>query len=183
MPLPSLKRQSRPCESIAFLPVVLAALLAGCADRNQFPSLMRRPAEAAYRTTSTPRPASNGAASLSADLPARLDGLLAAAREANAQFEQRRSAATAAISAATGAAPGSERWSVASIALAGLETARSRTALPLADLDRLEAEASNRAVDGSDLDLKAVRAAREQVDALMQRQDAAITALRQRLAE
>ena len=56
---------------------------------------------------------------------------------------------------------------MASVALAELESARARAGLPLAELDRLEADASNRAAGGAPADLEAVHAARVDVESLV----------------
>lgn len=173
-----IKRNSR----FAAMAVVTASLLtSGCAPRSDFPSLARRPAEDAYRAMPVARPVPMPPAVISDGLPERLATLLAQANAAHATFESRQTAATRTVNAAAGAAKGTERWSVASVALAGLETARSQAALPLADLDRLEAEASNRAVEGSDADLKAVRDARLKVEALVQAETGVIDSLRTNL--
>lgn len=154
-----------------------ALLLGGCADRAGFPSLARRPAEDAYASARAEqaRPAPQPA--LSQGLAGRLSALRAAAREAHDGFVARQPAAARAVSAAAGAAKGTEAWSVASVAVAGLESARSRLGLSLADLDRLEVEASNRAADGDDADFKAVRDTRAEVEDLAARETAAIDSL------
>ena len=158
-----------------------ALLLGGCSDRGDYPSLARRPAEDVYATARAapvpppPRPA------VSAGLPGKLSALLATAREAHDSFVARQPAATRTVSAASGAAKGTEAWSVASVAVAGLESARSRLGLPLADLDRLEAEASNRVAEGDDADFKAVRETRAQVDALASSESEVIDSLLGRL--
>lgn len=173
-----IKRNSRIAATAS---LASALLVAGCAPRSDFPSLARRPAEDAYRAAQDARPAPTPPAVVSEGLPERLAALLANAGAAHATFESRQAAATRTINATAGAAKGTESWSVASVALAGLETARSLAAMPLADLDRLEADASNRAVNGSDADLKAVRAAREKVDGLVEAETRAIDSLRSRL--
>lgn len=127
------------------------------------------------------RPAPVPPAVVSEGLPERLAALLAQADAANAAFASRQPSATRTINAAAGAAKGTESWSVASVALTGLEKARSQAALPLADLDRLEADASNRAVEGSDADIKAVRDARVRVEAMVDAQSAVIDSLRKKL--
>jgi hypothetical protein len=173
-----IKRNSR---IVAMATLAPALLIAGCAARSDFPSLARRPAEDAYRAAQATRPAPPPPAVVSEGLPERLAALLGSADAAHTTFESRRPAATRTINAAAGSAKGTESWSVASVALAGLESARSLAALPLADLDRLEADASNRAVEGSDADLKAVRNAREKVDALVEAETLVIDSLRGRL--
>ena len=159
-----------------------AFLLGGCADRAGFPSLARRPAEDTYASAraAQSRPAPQPV--LSQGLVGRLSALRATAREAHDSFVARQPAAARAVSAAAGAAKGTEAWSVASVAVAGLESARSHLGLPLADIDRLEVEASNRAADGDDADFKAVRETRAEVEDLAAHETAAIDSLLGRLA-
>lgn len=156
------------CKTTSALVAALgvATLLGGCADRSKFPSLARRPAEDAYRAARATPPPPPPPAVLSQGIAAKLAGLLGEAREAHGAFEAGRGAATRAAAAARGAARGTENWSVASVAIAKLEAARSRVGVPLAELDRMEVEASNRAVDGSDADYKAVLATKRDVEAL-----------------
>ncbi len=173
-----IKRNSR---FAAMAILALPLLAAACAPRSDFPSLARRPAEDAYRAVPAPKPAPVPPAVVSDGLPDRLANLLAQANTAHETFQSRQPSATRTINAAAGAGKGTERWSVASVALAGLEAARSMAALPLADLDRMEAEASNRAVEGSDADLKAVRETRMKVDELVQAETQIIDSLRAKL--
>ncbi|MBB3859176.1 hypothetical protein GGQ88_000416 [Novosphingobium hassiacum] len=158
-----------------------ALMLGGCSDRGDYPSLARRPAEDVYanaRAAQTPAAQPPG---VSAGLTSKLAALLATARKAHESFVARQPAATRAVSAASGAAKGTEAWSVASVAVAGLESARSEVGLPLADLDRLEVEASNRVADGADADFKAVRETRAQVEALTTSESDVIDSLLGRL--
>ncbi|MBA4353901.1 MAG: hypothetical protein C0409_04345 [Novosphingobium sp.] len=169
---------------LALAPLTISALLmGGCADRADFPSLARRPAEEAYSAARTAQSAPvPQQATISQGLSSRLSALRAAANEAHDSFIARQPAATRAVSAAAGAAKGTEAWSVASVAVAGLESARARLGLPLADLDRLEVEASSRAADGNDADFKAVRDTRVEVEALAGRETGVIDSLLGRLA-
>lgn len=159
-----------------------ALLMGGCAPRSDFPSLARRPAEDVYASAraaqSTPAPQPP----VSAGLVNRLASLRAAAREAHDSFVARQPAATRAVSAAAGSPKGAEAWSVASVAVAQLESARSRLGLPLADLDRMEVEASNRVADGADADFKAVLATRAEVEALADQETRVIDSLLARLS-
>lgn len=159
----------------------LATLLGGCADRDRFPSLARRPAEDIYRAARTTPPPPPPAV-ISDGMGKRLADLTAQARAAHAQFEGARASATRAVGAARGAAKGTENWSVASTAVAQLESARAKAGLPLAELDRLETEAGIRAAEGSDADLKAVRDARGVVEALVSEETATIDSLLAQLA-
>lgn len=171
--------------SIALVAILMPALLVGgCADRGQFPSLARRPAEDAYGAArpQQPAPAPSAAPSVTEGLPTRLAALRTTAGDAHAKFLARQDAATSAANAARGASRGSENWSVASVAVAGLESARAQASVPLAELDRLETEASNRAIDGDDADLKAVRDARIEVEALVDTETKVIDSLLGRFA-
>lgn len=159
-----------------------ALLISGCADRGHYPSLARRPAENAYRVPAGATPSVPAPAVMSEGLAPRLAGLRDKAAKAHATFEGARGSATRAVGAARGAARGSESWSVASIELARLESARAEAGLPLAELDRLETEASNRAVDGSDADLRAVLEARREVEALVESETGVIDSLLAQLA-
>ena len=71
---------------------------------------------------------------------------------------------------------------MASVAVAGLESARSRLGLPLADLDRLEVQASNLVADGAEADFKAVQETRADVEALAASETGIIDSLLRRLA-
>ncbi|MFM6831215.1 MAG: hypothetical protein ACKOVA_12925 [Novosphingobium sp.] len=157
-------------------------LVGGCAPRSDFPSLARRPAEDVYAAARGPQPTPAPQPGVSEGLPERLAALRAIAREAHASFVARQPAAARAVSAAAGAAKGTESWSVASVAVAGLESARSRVSVPLADLDRLEVDASNRAADGAEADFKAVRETRAEVEALADQETRVIDSLLARLA-
>lgn len=159
-----------------------ALLIGGCADRGQYPSLARRPAETAYRVPTGTATAPTAPAVMSEGMAARLAGLRDKAAKAHATFEAARGSATRAVGSARGASKGSESWSVASVELARLESARAQAGLPLAELDRIETEASNRAVDGSDADLKAVLEARREVEALVQSETKVIDSLLGQLA-
>lgn len=123
-------------------PLLLAAVLTACAaPQGEYPSLRVRPAErlaADFETTAalpqvpeTPEPA---------DLLARAGQYAASAREADAGFRQLAPLAGSRAQAARGAEPGSNRWSDAQIAIAMLDSQRSKTAAALADLDLLYAE-------------------------------------------
>jgi len=161
----------------------IATLLGGCADRAKFPSLARRPAEDVYRTARATPPPPPSPAVMSDGMAKRLADLTAQAHKAHSMFETARPAATRAVSAARGAAKGTENWSVASLAVAQLESARAQAGLPLAELDRLETEANNRAVQGSDADLKAVLAARQEVETLVTGETSVIDSLLSQLTE
>jgi hypothetical protein len=76
------------------------------------------------------------------------------------------------VNAARGDAVGSEDWALAQVALAGLESARSRAMIALADLDRLYVDA---ATEGGEL--TRIAATRDQVIAQVEQQNATISGL------
>lgn len=158
---------------LAFAPLLLSA----CASSNdQFPSLARRPAERitgiAEAATPLPAPAPTLAPPNLA-LTARLAGLVEQARSAHGRFQTR---VPRAEQAAGGGSMGSERWAVASVALAELESARSGTMVALADLDELFAAESVAGRDAS-----AVNAARDQVIGWVGEEDRVLAELRRRM--
>ncbi|WP_239804689.1 hypothetical protein [Croceicoccus hydrothermalis] len=153
---------------------IAAASLAGCAkDTGAYPSLDRRPIErvGAIGTPSAPPPN----APLSPELPARLDTLAAQARAAHARFVEQLPAARRRIREGSRAAIGSDAWGDAQVALASLESARSQTMLPLADLDLLLTE---RATQDLARDVERIVATRDMVAALVAQEDAALGTLR-----
>lgn len=116
------------------------ALLAGCqhTGKDGYPSLATRPAERHY----APPAAASQAAAADAD-PALLATLArheADAQHAAAEFDRAADAARRAVDDSRQSAVGSEAWATATVALAALDSARSATALPLADLDALMAQ-------------------------------------------
>lgn len=163
-----------------FACTALALLLAGCAaDTTNYPSLARRPAERITGSAETvPADAAPQPPALpSPELSARLSQLVDQAQAAHRDFLAKRERASGLVGAARGAAVASESWSVASVALAELEAARSRAMIALADLDSLYA--AERVAGGP---AAAVGAAREQVIALVGEEDAVLADLRGRLS-
>lgn len=154
----------------------ILVLPACAADTANYPSLARRPAERAASNTPTAAPAPVATAP-DAELPARLAALIEQAREADTRFASRRAEAERAVAAGGGAAPGSEAWAVASVALASLESARSDAMIALADLDQLYAAARI----ASSGEWATIAAARDQVTAWIGEEDRILAALRGRL--
>lgn len=158
----------------------MAVLLAGCAaDYDNYPSLARRPAERVSGTAEPAPPTSPPplAVAPSADLVARLAQLSDQAESAHRSFTGRRSRAEQLVGAARGATIGSENWSVASVALADLETSRSQAMIALADLDALYAA---QRVEGGDA--TAITATRDRVIGWIGEEDDILAQLRGRLA-
>ncbi len=179
---------------LAAAPLVALFLLAGCASRDEFPSLARRPAELIGESApalSAGEPARIGGSGLpaapapgvsatqqevSADLSARVAQLGEAARAASERFAGKRTRTATLVGAAQGAAVGSEAWAVATVAIADLESARSDVMVSLGELDRLYAAAR---VDGGDGG--AIAAVRDQVTAWVADEDAVLADLGGRL--
>lgn len=169
-----------PARSLATC-ALAALLLSGCAaDNAAYPSLARRPAErvsgtaevvAAAPTQFPPAPPP------SADLIARLGQLSDQAQAAHGEFSSRRAEAQRLVNAAGGASVGGEGWAQASVALAGLETARSQAMIALADLDALYAAER---IAGSDV--TAIAATRDRVIGWISEEDQVLAQLRGRVA-
>ncbi|MFM9935079.1 MAG: hypothetical protein ACKVOL_02645 [Novosphingobium sp.] len=161
--------------------LALLALSACNADRSRYPSLAIRPAERAYATRQPVAPALSGPLTAQlpagADLAVRITVLRETALAAHARFTEQQGTASRLAEAAKGAAPGTEAWSRAAIALAGLESARSQGMIALADLDRLFIAATEMAATGPDADLQTVTPAHRAVEALLGEEDRAIAAL------
>ena len=156
--------------------------LSACANTGdtRFPSLATRPGERVSGTLApAPRPAPPPATAATGN---RLADLRASALAAHRRFGELRGRAEQLSAAARGAAVASEAWSVAQVALAELEAARSETAVALADLDSLYIAAAAAAVPtaGSG-DLDAIGAARAEVTGWMADDDAVLESLKARL--
>lgn len=165
--------------------LVPAMLLGACAERSNYPSLARRPAERQYGTALPVAGADTAAPAIQipadAGLPARLDALRDKARLAHDSFVARQSRASQAAGAASGAATGSESWSVAQVRLAELESSRSDAMVVLADLDHMLVVAAEAAVDSSDATLRAVEETRAQVSGWVAEEDGVLETLRGRV--
>ncbi len=166
--------------------LLLAPLLAlsACAT-GQYPSLARRDAERITRSAEVAPPPAEPAPAPpppGAGFTTRIAQLVAQAQGAHGRFAARRAATERAIGAAGGAAVASESWSVATVALSGLESARSEAMLALAQLDELYATEAVAGTEAGDMrKAEAAGAAREQVTALIAEEDAVLARLRGRL--
>ena len=194
---------SRMIRARASLPFLTVLLLGGCASPGNYPSLARRPAERVAGTPLPPCAIPPGAepgritgsaepvapapapspppASPDRDLDSRLAGLMSRANIAHSRFLARQGQAERTIAAAARSAVGSEAWSVAEIALAELDSARSDVAIALAEIDSLHVADSvaNPAQPGPDS--ARIAAAREQMLALVAQEDAVLQRLGSRL--
>ncbi len=150
----------------------LAGSLGACATSSEeYPSLAIRdverlaampPAEPVPYVPPAPPAATLG----------RIDQLAGEAASAHRAFLAEAPRARSAVAAARGAEPGAESWSVAQVAVAGLEASRSKAMIALADIDRIYVDA---ALEG--LALERISAARDQVSAQVEEQDATIGTL------
>lgn len=149
--------------------------MSGCASpQANYPSLAIRDAERAYNSpepAALPQPAAQSP--LSADLVQRLAHLETAATSAHRAFTDAAPATARLVSAAAGSDVTSDRWAIAQVALASLESARSHAAVPLADLDLLHADAAI-ALDQH----RAIEDARNAVTGMIAQEDAILAGLR-----
>jgi hypothetical protein len=118
--------------------LVLLALGACATDKEAYPSLAIRPGE---RVSATMQPAAPAPAPAepapSAETLGQVGQLRAAAADANRRFQTAAQAAQGPVDAARGAAPGSEQWSVAQVALSDAEARHNETLAALSSLDSL----------------------------------------------
>ena len=157
----------------AFL--ISALLLGACAqDTSEFPSLAKRPAERVTATYGTP-PAPVIQAPLpqpSAGVLGEVDSLVAMAQQADGRFRRGEATARRLVGQARRARLGSEPWAVATMAVSELEAARSQAMVPLAELDRMFADAMTRGED-----VTRIADARDRVIGIIARQDQTLIAL------
>ena len=133
---------------LSTIPILaMAALsLGACAsDAHEYPSLGRRPAERVTGTLPVEAPVTQAPAPTDPATLGTLDSLLAKARKGHDLFQSKEARTRSLVSAASGAPVASESWSVATVALSDLSSARSDLMVAMADLDALYARA---VVDG-----------------------------------
>lgn len=154
--------------------LLLLPLLAGCATTpsDEYPSLAIRDAERATGVFEPVVPAPYIPPPTPAAVLDRLGQLAADAASAHRAFLAEAPAARSTIASASGAEFGSDSWARASVALAGLEGARSKAMIALADLDRLMVDA---ALEGGELER--IVALRNTVTAQVEEQNATIEPL------
>ena len=172
------------------LPVIAATLsslvvLAGCASTANYPSLGQRPAERAYGTapvaTPSDAPPAVAVGPQGGPFPPRITAARQAAETAHERFRKGEPAAERLTAAAQGAAPESDAWSQAEVAVSELIAARTQTSGALADLDHMLVEAAE--IDPAAPALDAIGAAREQVIALVGKEDAELAKVAGRLRD
>ncbi len=158
----------------ALLPAFTLLLTSACTTgKDVYPSLARRDVERVAATPPAPPPPASAPAA-DPSLSGNLVRLIDQARSAHSLFNNRRSRAEQAASGLRGAA-GNDSWANAQLALADLESARSQTMVPLADLDALWTEAR---IAGADA--VSIGAARDQVMAMVAEEDAVLARLSRR---
>ena len=162
------------------LALLALPFVAACASASgDYPSLAIRDAERARGTIDAPQPEPTPPPApkvVSADVLERIAAYRAEAVVAHRAFVNAAPAARRAVAAGAGAARASDAWAAAQVALADLESHRSLTAVPLADLDALYAEQAT----GFD-PVAEVAEARDAVVALVVEQDAELANLRARI--
>jgi hypothetical protein len=155
------------------LSAALGCSLGACATASEdYPSLALRPAE---RVTGTMEPVPPEPYVPPPTPPAvidRLDRLAGEAASAHQAFLAETPRARSAVAAARGSDAGADSWAVAQVAVAGLESSRSKAMIALADLDRLYVDA---AVGGEELER--IGAVRDRVATQVDEQNATIDGL------
>lgn len=165
----------------AAITACIASLIGACTSGGgNYPSLAVRDVERAEGQFDTSEPARLDVPRVEVDLTggldARLAGLVSAAEEAHVAFTEVAPRATRLVSAASGSSVGSDSWAAAQVALAELDSARSRAAVPLGDLDMLYTSARVAAEDTT-----TIETARNRVLALIEEEDATLAQLRAQL--
>jgi hypothetical protein len=169
--------------------LVMFAPLAACAAAKDYPSLQRRPAErmtsgrqAGSATPVSPEASRAPPAAPGRQLVTRLAQLVDQARAAHKHFAGRRANTERLVAEGGGGTPGSEGWSVATVALSDLESSRSDAILALADLDDLyTTETIAASQTGDQTRTTAIAGARDQVVALVGEEDDVLARLRDRM--
>jgi hypothetical protein len=110
-------------------------------------------------------------------LAAALARLAGQADESHRRFESQRGRTMALVGSARGAAMASDAWSVASIALATLHTARGQTSLSLSELESLDIADRASNPNGETRNSAALASARQRIEALVTDEDRTLAAL------
>lgn len=123
----------------------LAALLGGCATKadDRFPSLAKRPIEEMGLTRIPDAIEPPPAAPADSALNSQIAELRGQASQGQSRFNAELGATRARVSAARGAAPASDAWMEAQMAISGLEAARRPSVEALASLDQLSVARQN----------------------------------------
>ncbi len=155
--------------------VVLATMLSACAaTSDKYPSLAIRDFEAADPAQAGT--ASDPATALSPARIAQVEKALGVALEQSAAFNAKLQVVRPQVAAARGLGPSSNAWADAQIAYADLISHRSQTAIALADIDLILAEAASELVN-----VERLTAQQAEVAAKLADQDRALAQLRDQL--
>jgi hypothetical protein len=165
--LVSARAMNRRC----FVLTVLAALAACASPPDAYPSLAIRPAERATGTLQPP-PAEPVLTPPPAATLDRVSQLAADARASHQAFVAQVASGRATIAAARGAKLGDEAWARGEAAMADVRAARSKTMIPLADLDRLYVDAATQGEETG-----RIGAARDEVAGFVTAEDRTVAAL------
>ena len=160
--------------ALAALISAAAAVTDGAAaGKDSYPSLAIRPAERPSGTIQPAPPAPEPAPPpISGQTLDEIAQLRAAAADADRRFQAAAQAAQRPVTAAHGAAPGSEAWAVAQVALSEAEARHNEAVAALGRLDQIHVEAQTEGAS-----LTEIEAAVGEVAAQVQAQDAAIDGL------
>ncbi|BAK64771.1 hypothetical protein SLG_00960 [Sphingobium sp. SYK-6] len=146
-------------------------------ESGRYPSLAKRPAES--RDRQPPEPAPVQPASVDAALATQVSQLAEKASGADAAFRKQLDQGRSLVSAARNAAPESEAWVAAQMAVSALDGARYESIAALASLDTLHVERQNNEDSGRVMaDLATIDPVRMQVLALVDAQNDALDSLR-----
>lgn len=164
--------------------IMVSIPLSACATKGDYPSLARRDAE---RITGTAEAASSTPVQPPAPPPpdaqvsARLAQLVEQARAANGRFAAQKGRTEQVVAQGARSAKGSESWAVASVALAQLESARSDTMVAMTSIDEIHTADALAHYNTPSGDEPAIAAARAQVTAWIDEQNAVLDILGRKL--
>lgn len=151
----------------------ITLILSGCASpASDYPSLAVRDAERVSGTMEVEPAEPYVPAAPAGTTLERVAQLVEEARAAHAEFLSAEPRARNTAAAARSSSVGSESWAVAQVALAELESRRSRTMIALADLDRIYTEVAT-----SGEAIAAVEDERAEIAALVEQENAVIEEL------
>ena len=164
------------------LVTIVTVTLSGCAmQQGDFPSLQKRPYEDERVMDEPPVPATT-TSSLPADLERNLSAAVAKSGAAHGQFQARLPAVKKRVDAARGAAVSSESWVAAHMELAALEMQRSPSVEAMADIDALyRVQLERESIEGQSGGTTIIARQRDAVQAQVDRQQAEIDAMKNRL--
>jgi hypothetical protein len=123
---------------LAILSILPTGLVAGCAvNEASYPSLAVRPIERVEMTAAPVAPTQASPAPATGNVA----GAVAAAHQADREFQAKLTELRPMIEAGRSTRPGTETWIVAQQAYSDLESARAAIGSPMADLDQLHQQA------------------------------------------